>query len=180
MDDDEPTSPLHDSSNKIPMMSIEEIQENVYSSDFNTAFKATQAARKILSRERNPPIDALIQAGIVPQLIKFLSTNTPNTDDNGKMQFESAWALTNIASGTALQTRCVVEHGATIQFIKLLSSPVSLFHLQLFSTLFNIFFHFRTWTFVNKQFGLLETSLETAQSSEIWLQNKALSNLCWL
>jgi len=123
VDDDEPTSPLQDSSNKIPMMSIEEIQENVYSSDFNTAFKATQAARKILSRERNPPIDALIQAGIVPQLIKFLSTNTPNTDDNGKMQFESAWALTNIASGTALQTRCVVEHGATIQFIKLLSSP---------------------------------------------------------
>ena len=58
VDDDEPTSPLQDSSNKIPMMSIEEIQENVYSSDFNTAFKATQAARKILSRERNPPIDA--------------------------------------------------------------------------------------------------------------------------
>ena len=126
VDDDEPTSPLQDSSNKIPMMSIEEIQENVYSSDFNTAFKATQAARKILSRERNPPIDALIQAGIVPQLIKFLSTNTPNAEDNGKMQFESAWALTNIASGTALQTRCVVEHGATVQFIKLLSSPVSL------------------------------------------------------
>ena len=126
VDDDEPTSPLQDSSNKIPMMSIEEIQENVYSSDFNTAFKATQAARKILSRERNPPIDALIQAGIVPQLIKFLSTNTPNAEDNGKMQFESAWALTNIASGTALQTRCVVEHGATVQFIKLLSSPVRL------------------------------------------------------
>ena len=88
--------------------------------------RAPKAARKILSRERNPPIDALIQAGIVPQLIKFLSTNTPNAEDNGKMQFESAWALTNIASGTALQTRCVVEHGATVQFIKLLSSPVSL------------------------------------------------------
>lgn len=110
-----PTSPVHDVATG--SMTIEDIVEGIKSDDPAVQFEATRGCRKILSRERNPPIDDVIASGVVPRLVHFLATVT-----NPEHQFETAWALTNIASGTSNQTKAVVNAGAVPHFIKLLSS----------------------------------------------------------
>jgi len=90
------------------VMNFEDIVSGIYDDgNANHQFICTQNARKILSRERHPPINKMVQSGIVSKLVEFLKwENNPN------MQFEAAWALTNIASGNSEQTMAVVHAGA--------------------------------------------------------------------
>jgi len=76
-----------------------------------------KSVRKLLSSITNPPIDELIQSGILPVLVHCLAD-----DQHSAIQFEVAWALTNIASGNSEQTSAVVKSGAVPIFIKLLES----------------------------------------------------------
>ncbi|KAG5895328.1 hypothetical protein JTB14_000599 [Gonioctena quinquepunctata] len=116
---EEPTSPLQESNSTSPVsMSTEEIMYGMMNGDEGIQFRATLACRKILSRERNPPIDHMIRLGVVPKCVEFLGKV-----HNPSLQFEACWALTNIASGTSEQTAAVVQEGAVPRLQSLLASP---------------------------------------------------------
>ncbi|KAK2105265.1 Importin subunit alpha-8 [Saguinus oedipus] len=72
----------------------------------------------MLSQEKNPPLKLVVEAGLIPRMVEYLKSLLYPC-----LQFEAAWALTNIAAGTSEQTRAMVEGGAIQPLFALLSSP---------------------------------------------------------
>ncbi|KAG1928479.1 importin subunit alpha-8 isoform X2 [Pimephales promelas] len=118
--DEEPQSPEFNIDNEqVISATIQEIVASVNSNCPEMQRQGCQTARKLLSRERNPPLKEIVEAGLLTRFVEFLGRN-----DDPTLQFEAAWSLTNIASGTSWHTKQVVEHGAVPAFISLLASPM--------------------------------------------------------
>ncbi len=83
-------------------------------------FEAIRSTRKLLSIDRNPPIDEIIQFNFLPIFVQYLTL-----DQYPDLQFESAWALTNIASGNSYQTQAVADANALPFLLRLLHSTHS-------------------------------------------------------
>ncbi|XP_011309291.1 importin subunit alpha-3-like [Fopius arisanus] len=98
-------------------INLVELVQKAASHDPAEQLQAVQSARKLLSSDKNPPINPLIDSGILPILVRCLEQH-----DNPSLQFEAAWALTNIASGTSAQTQAVVTAGTVPLFLQLLLS----------------------------------------------------------
>uniref|UniRef100_A0A665TNR6 Importin subunit alpha n=1 Tax=Echeneis naucrates TaxID=173247 RepID=A0A665TNR6_ECHNA len=93
--------------------------KDMVSSDGPPQTEAVFFCFQLLSQDRNPPMKEIIDAGLLSNFVSFLLL-----DDEPSLQFEAAWALTNIASGTSWHTQQVVKHGAVPAFIALLASPL--------------------------------------------------------
>jgi importin subunit alpha-6/7 len=58
--------------------------------------EATTYLRKLLSIEKQPPIEEVVSCpNVVQRLVQFLGA-----DNNERLQFEAAWALTNVRPAT--------------------------------------------------------------------------------
>mmetsp|Transcript_35273 Transcript_35273/g.112202 ORF Transcript_35273/g.112202 Transcript_35273/m.112202 type:complete len:548 (+) Transcript_35273:125-1768(+) len=160
-----------------PLDQLPALCQMLMSDDPQAQFSATQQFRKLLSIEQSPPIQEVIGAGMVPRLVVFLKeVGRPD------LQFEAAWVLTNIASGTAEQTRVVVEHGALPIFVMLLQSPSDDVREQAVWALGNIAGdspNFRDLVLQSGGLNPIITVLrESEKSSMIRNATWTLSNLC--
>ncbi len=74
--------------------------------------------RRLLSLAKDPPNQLFIDNNLVPVFISFLDRH-----DNPKLQFEAAWCLTNIASGSYESVQVLIGKGTIEYFVALLHSP---------------------------------------------------------
>jgi len=73
--------------------------------------------RKILSIAENPPIQSIIDAGLIPKMITYVKQS-----EFPQLQLEATWALTNVASGTTIQCQSIIDKGGIPLFVDLLKS----------------------------------------------------------
>jgi hypothetical protein len=161
----------------VPSAHIQQLCQGLLAEDAQVVFNTTQQFRKLLSIELNPPIQDVINCGVVPRFVEFLKEiSRPD------LQFESAWVLTNIASGNAEQTRCVVEHGALPIFVQLLLSPNDDVREQAVWALGNIAGDSPNFRDLVLQSGGLEPVMNVIKSAEkmsiIRNATWTLSNMC--
>jgi hypothetical protein len=100
-----------------PIPDLPQLVRGAFSDDPELQLRSVTEIRRKLSVERNPPIDQVISTGVTQRLVRLLMPSS-----SPALQFEAAWALTNIASGTSEHTRIVVDCGAVPMFVDLLNS----------------------------------------------------------
>ena len=85
--------------------------------DFEKKLSTLIKIRKLLSIEKNPPIQDILNSNILPLLIQYL-----DEEKDIQIKFEIAWIVTNIASGTSEQTYELIKSGTIPILIKLIEN----------------------------------------------------------
>uniref|UniRef100_A0A175YDN3 IBB domain-containing protein n=1 Tax=Daucus carota subsp. sativus TaxID=79200 RepID=A0A175YDN3_DAUCS len=95
----------------------------VWSDDSSMQLEATTQFRKLLSIERSPPIQEVIQSGVVPRFIEFLMrAEYP--------QLQAVWALGNVAGDSPKCRDFVLGNGALVPLLSQLNEHAKLSMLR--------------------------------------------------
>ncbi len=79
--------------------------------------QAAVAVRRLVARPAHPPLQGIIDAGLVPHFVQFL--HEQNSVD---LVREALWVLINVASGSSEQTVAVARGGAVPALVRLLGA----------------------------------------------------------
>jgi importin subunit alpha-6/7 len=71
--------------------------------------------RRLLSKLSAPPIQEVIDQGVVPELLDFVKEH-----EYPQLQMEAAWALVKIVPESTVQRQILIERGAVPLFVELL------------------------------------------------------------
>eukprot|EP00659_Diplonema_papillatum_P018607 gene18607-28695_t len=110
--DDQPATTAMLQNEDVPLLI-----RGMFSADAQQQLESTHKLRQVMSSAHEPPYNQLTPESLV-KLVEFLSSAT-----NEQLQFEAAWALTNVASGPSEYTRAVIQAGAVPVFVAILNSP---------------------------------------------------------
>jgi len=96
-------------------------------SDIAAALQATTQLRRMLSVEKDPPIEQVLKLNVLQRLVLYVSLGavTPGQQmppEQAQLAFEASWAITNIASGNSEATNAVANAGAVPVFVNLLAT----------------------------------------------------------
>ena len=94
-----------------PLM-VQDAMSNDFKAQLKAIYDGIEKKEMMLSRNHE-----VIHSGVVPRFVEFMKQS-----HRPALQFEAAWALTNIASGTPDHVKAVIETGAVPVFVDLLSS----------------------------------------------------------
>ncbi|XP_065907211.1 importin subunit alpha-5-like [Dysidea avara] len=179
VDVEDATVSLHDKAgqegSKVP--TIQEFINDLLSPQPSTALTSATFIRKLLAKE-NPPIAEVVESGVIPLFVQFLGR-----DHQCTLQFESCWVLTNVASGSSLHTKVVVDAGAVPSLIRLLHSPFVNVQEQAVWALGNIAgdnVQFREFVLENGILDPLLLIFKSSSASGVLMKHATwtLSNLC--
>lgn len=99
----------------------EELQlymQNFMSQDIATKYRGIAGIRRLMSLPTNPPIQEMIDFGLVSAFIELLDSPYP------EFQYEALFCLINIACGTTDQANSILVKGGLSKIINLMSSRI--------------------------------------------------------